>query len=173
MKRFNGAAGIHDADCPLHRAFLGKRRENQTDRHALCVPDSAGHGGRGKAGFPECEDRRLQSGSGADEFHDHGGHAKALGYPMLINLYAYSDMQQAIGVVSENFDGLQILRDRENAAECIRKTIDAGVDDLVRVGYLQTLASYVADETRGTGFLKRSQTAVGAERRWLYFFEKR
>lgn len=98
---------------------------------------------------------------------------KALGYPMLINLYAYSDMQQAIGVVSENFDGLQILRDRENAAECIRKAIDAGVDDLVRVGYLQTLASYVADETRGTVFLKRSQTAVGAERRWLYFFEKR
>lgn len=98
---------------------------------------------------------------------------KALGYPMLINLYAYSDMQQAIGVVSENFDGLQILRDRENAAECIRKAIDAGVDDLVRVGYLQTLASCVADETRGTVFLKRSQTAVGAERRWLYFFEKR
>lgn len=78
-----------------------------------------------------------------------------LDYPMLINLYAYSGMQQAIRAVSANLDGLQILRDREDAAECIQKAIDAGTDDLVRMEYLQTLASYVADETWGPGFLKR------------------
>ena len=78
-----------------------------------------------------------------------------LNYPPLINLYAYTDMQQAIRAVSANLDGLQILRDRENAAECIQKAIDAGTDDLVRMEYLQTLASYVADETWGPGFLKR------------------
>ena len=78
-----------------------------------------------------------------------------LDYPPLINLYAYTDMQQAIGVVSKNFDGLQILRDREDTAECIQKAIDAGTDDPLRMQYLQTLASYVADETWGPGFLKR------------------
>ena len=78
-----------------------------------------------------------------------------LDYPPLINLYAYTDMQQAIGVVSKNFDGLQILLDRENAAECIQKAIDTGTDDPLRMEYLQTLASYVADETWGPGFLKR------------------
>lgn len=78
-----------------------------------------------------------------------------LNYPPLINLYAYTDMQQAIRAVSANLDGLQILRDRENAAECIQKAIDAGTDDLVRMEYLQTLATYVADETWGPGFLKR------------------
>lgn len=66
-----------------------------------------------------------------------------LDYPPLINLYAYTDMQQAIGVVSKNFDGLQILRDREDTAECIQKAIDAGTDDPLRMQYLQTLASYV------------------------------
>ncbi len=78
-----------------------------------------------------------------------------LDYPPLINLYAYTDMQQAIGVVSKNFDGLQILRDREDTAECIQKAIDTGTDDPLRMQYLQTLASYVADETWGPGFLKR------------------
>jgi len=66
-----------------------------------------------------------------------------LDYPPLINLYAYTDMQQAIGVVSKNFDGLQILHDREDTAECIQKAIDAGTDDPLRMQYLQTLASYV------------------------------
>lgn len=66
-----------------------------------------------------------------------------LDYPPLINLYAYTDMQQAIAVVSENFDGLQILHDREDAAECIQKAIDAGIDDPLRMQYLQTLATYV------------------------------
>ncbi len=78
-----------------------------------------------------------------------------LDYPPLINLYAYTDMQQAIGVVSKNFDGLQILLDREDAAECIQKAIDTGTDNPLRMQYLQTLASYVADETWGPGFLKR------------------
>lgn len=78
-----------------------------------------------------------------------------LDYPPLINLYAYTDMQQAIGVVSKNFDGLQILRDREDTAECIQKAIDAGTGDPLRMEYLQTLATYVADETWGPGFLKR------------------
>lgn len=66
-----------------------------------------------------------------------------LDYPPLINLYAYTDMQQAIGVVSKNFDGLQMLHDREDAAECIQKAIDTGTDDPLRMQYLQTLASYV------------------------------
>lgn len=66
-----------------------------------------------------------------------------LDYPPLINLYAYTDMQQAIGVVSKNFDGLQMLHDREDAAECIQKAIDTGTGDPLRMQYLQTLASYV------------------------------
>ena len=66
-----------------------------------------------------------------------------LDYPPLINLYAYNDMQQAVGVVSKNFDGLQIFLDREDAAECIQKAIDTGTDDPLRMEYLQTLASYV------------------------------
>ena len=78
-----------------------------------------------------------------------------LDYPPLINLYAYTDMQQAIGVVSKNFDGLQILHDREDTAECIQKAIDGGTDYPLRMQYLQTLATYMADETWGPGFLKR------------------
>lgn len=44
-----------------------------------------------------------------------------LDYPPLINLYAYTDMQQAIGVVSKNFDGLQILHDREDTPSASRR----------------------------------------------------
>ena len=48
-----------------------------------------------------------------------------------------------------------MLHDREDAAECIQKAIDTGTDDPLRMQYLQTLATYVADETWGPGFLKR------------------
>lgn len=78
-----------------------------------------------------------------------------LDYPLLPNIYAFSSAEIGIGSVSGYFEGLQMLHDREDAAECIRKAIDAGTDDLVRMQHLQTLASYVADETWGPGFLKR------------------
>ena len=78
-----------------------------------------------------------------------------LNYPLLINIYAFSSAEIGIGSVSGYFEGLQMLHDREDAAECIQKAIDAGTDDLVRLGLLQTLASYVADETWGPGYLQR------------------
>ena len=66
-----------------------------------------------------------------------------LNYPLLPNIYAFGSAELGIGSVSGYFEGLQMLRDRENAAECIQKAIDAGTDDLVRMQYLQTLATYV------------------------------
>ena len=78
-----------------------------------------------------------------------------LNYPLLPNIYAFSSVEIGIGSVSGYFEGLQMLHDRENAAECIQKAIDAGTDDLWRMECLQTLASYVADETGGPGFLTR------------------
>lgn len=79
----------------------------------------------------------------------------ALNYPLLPNIYAFSSVEIGIGSVSGYFEGLQMLHDRENAAECIQKAIDAGTDDLWWMECLQTLASNVADETLGPGFLKR------------------
>ena len=78
-----------------------------------------------------------------------------LDYPLLPNIYAFSSAEIGIGSVSGYFEGLQMLHDREDAAECIQKAIDAGTDDPLRMQYLQTLATYVADETWGPGFLKR------------------
>ena len=78
-----------------------------------------------------------------------------LDYPLLPNMYAFSSAEIGIGSVSGYFEGLQMLHDREDAAECIQKAIDTGTDDPLRMQYLQTLASYVADETWGPGFLKR------------------
>ena len=66
-----------------------------------------------------------------------------LDYPLLPNIYAFGSAELGIGSVSGYFEGLQMLHDREDAAECIQKAIDAGTDDLVRMEYLQTLASYV------------------------------
>ena len=63
--------------------------------------------------------------------------------PLLPNIYAFSSAEIGIGSVSGYFEGLQMLHDREDAAECIQKAIDAGTDDLMRTMYLQTLASYV------------------------------
>ena len=78
-----------------------------------------------------------------------------LNYPLLPNIYAFSSAEIGIGSVSGYFEGLQMLHDREDAAECIQKAVDAGSDDLMRTMYLQTLASYVADETWGPGYLRR------------------
>lgn len=78
-----------------------------------------------------------------------------LDYPLLPNIYAFSSAEIGIGSGSGYFEGLQILHDREDTAECIQKAIDAGTDDPLRMQYLQTLATYVADETWGPGFLKR------------------
>lgn len=78
-----------------------------------------------------------------------------LDYPLLPNIYAFSSAEIGIGSVSGYFEGLQMLHDREDAAECIQKAIDTGTDDPLRMEYLQTLASYVADESWGPGFLKR------------------
>ena len=78
-----------------------------------------------------------------------------LDYPLLPNIYAFSSAEIGIGSVSGYFEGLQMLHDREDAAECIQKAIDTGTDDPLRMQYLQTLATYVADETWGPGFLKR------------------
>ena len=66
-----------------------------------------------------------------------------LDYPLLPNIYAFGSAELGIGSVSGYFEGLQMLRDRGNAAECIQKAIDAGTDDPLRMEYLQTLASYV------------------------------
>lgn len=66
-----------------------------------------------------------------------------LDYPLLPNIYAFGSAELGIGSVSGYFEGLQMLRDRENAAECIQKAIDTGTDDPLRMQYLQTLASYV------------------------------
>ncbi len=66
-----------------------------------------------------------------------------LDYPLLPNIYAFGSAELGIGSVSGYFEGLQMLRDRENAAECIQKAIDAGIDDPLRMQYLQTLATYV------------------------------
>ena len=66
-----------------------------------------------------------------------------LDYPLLPNIYAFSSAEIGIGSVSGNFEGLQMLHDREDAAECIQKAIDTGTDDPLRMQYLQTLASYV------------------------------
>ena len=66
-----------------------------------------------------------------------------LDYPLLPNIYAFSSTEIGIGSVSGYFEGLQMLHDREDAAECIQKAIDTGTDDPLRMQYLQTLASYV------------------------------
>ena len=66
-----------------------------------------------------------------------------LDYPLLPNIYAFGSAELGIGSVSGYFEGLQMLHDREDAAECIQKAIDAGTDDPLRMEYLQTLASYV------------------------------
>ena len=66
-----------------------------------------------------------------------------LDYPLLPNIYAFGSAELGIGSVSGYFEGLQMLRDRENAAECIQKAIDAGIDDPLRMQYPQTLATYV------------------------------
>ena len=66
-----------------------------------------------------------------------------LDYPLLPNIYAFSSAEIGIGSVSGYFEGLQMLHDREDAAECIQKAIDTGTDDPLRMQYLQTLASYV------------------------------
>jgi len=66
-----------------------------------------------------------------------------LDYPLLPNVYGFSSAEIGIGSVSGYFEGLQMLHDRENAAECIQKAIDTGTDDPLRMQYLQTLASYV------------------------------
>ena len=66
-----------------------------------------------------------------------------LDYPLLPNIYAFGSAEIGIGSVSGYFEGLQMLHDRENAAECIQKAIDTGTDDPLRMEYLQTLASYV------------------------------
>ncbi len=66
-----------------------------------------------------------------------------LDYPLLPNIYAFSSAEIGIGSGSGYFEGLQMLHDREDAAECIQKAIDTGTDDPLRMQYLQTLASYV------------------------------
>lgn len=66
-------------------------------------------------------------------------------YPLLINIYAFNSVEEGIESVSQYFDGIQVLLNRENAAEYISSCLQMQTfspdsdEDLVRESYLSTL----------------------------------
>ena len=128
----------------MRRVCFGKRRKSQTDRHPLCVPDQPGTEEWAKldsldAKIAVCKvDPELMNSMTTEALLE-----TVLDSPLLPNVYAFGSAELGIGSVSGYFEGLQMLHDGEDAAECIQKAIDTGTDDPLRMQYLQTLASYV------------------------------
>lgn len=66
-----------------------------------------------------------------------------LDYPLLVNMMAFSTVEQGIASVSSYFDGIRVLEGREDALEVIR-SYPAGEDGDPLTGlYLRALAEHI------------------------------
>ena len=70
-----------------------------------------------------------------------------LNYPLLINIYAFTTVEEGLASVSRYFEGIDILLSREDAADSIQTALSVDThsvntdDDLVRGGFLKVFES--------------------------------